>query len=417
MHRRTLLHRLLAGSALPFIAFQTANASPEPPPPGDRDRRYWVDMLTRMARPVLEHQAAGTLRANMPVEFGPGGNRRDRQHYTYLEAVGRLLAGMAPWLEADGGSSAEQARRRQFQDLARQAISEGVAPSSPDYLNFSRHGAQPLVDAAFLAHAFLRAPGQLWHALPAQTQQRVVRELLSSRQIQPYYNNWLLFSATIEAFLLSIGEAWDPMRVDYAVRKHQEWYLGDGLYGDGPQFHGDYYNSFVIHPMLLDVLKALQAHDQRGGQGFDQALLRAKRYAAIQERLISPEGTLPVIGRSITYRFGALQLLGQMALWDSLPEEVSPAQVRAAMTAVLRKLMEAPGTFDENGWLQLGFCGHQPKLGESYISTGSLYLCATGFLPLGLPTEHAFWQEEAQPWTSQQVYAGQNLPRDHALYE
>ena len=46
------------------------------------------------------------------------------------------------------------------------------------------------------------------------------------------------------------------MRVDYALRQHEQWYKGDGAYGDGPAFHWDYYNSFVIHPMLLDVLDA-----------------------------------------------------------------------------------------------------------------------------------------------------------------
>jgi hypothetical protein len=42
----------------------------------------------------------------------------------------------------------------------------------------------------------------------------------------------------------------------------------------------------------------------------------------------------------------------------------------------MRRLMDAPGAFDQDGWLQIGFCSRQLHLGESYISTGSLYLCA-----------------------------------------
>src|SRR6185437_789407 len=110
-------------------------------------------------------------------------------------------------------------------------------------------------------------------------------------------------------------------------------------------------------------------------------LARAKRYAAIQERLIAPDGSFPAIGRSITYRCGAFHLLAQMALNGELPDGVSGAQVRSAMTAAMRRIMDAPGTFDANGWLQIGFCGHQPHLGETYISTGSLYLCAVALLP------------------------------------
>ena len=175
------------------------------------------------------------------------------------------------------------------------------------------------------------------------------------------------------------------MRVDYALRQHEQWYKGDGVYGDGPAFHWDYYNSFVIQPMLLDVLDVVPGRDAgvEGARGRVEP--RARRYAAILERLIAPDGTFPPIGRSIAYRFGAFQLLAQMALRKALPEECRRRRCAARSTAIIRRSIEAPGTFDANGWLQIGFCGHQPGVGETYISTGSLYLCAVGLLPLGLP--------------------------------
>jgi hypothetical protein len=30
------------------------------------------------------------------------------------------------------------------------------------------------------------------------------------------------------------------------LRQHEQWYRGDGIYGDGPEFDWDYYNSFVM---------------------------------------------------------------------------------------------------------------------------------------------------------------------------
>ena len=78
----------------------------------------------------------------------------------------------------------------------------------------------------------------------------------STRPIAPHFNNWLLFSAMVEAGLKALGANWDRARVDYALRQHEQWYKGDGAYGDGPELHWDYYNSFVIHPMLVDVLGA-----------------------------------------------------------------------------------------------------------------------------------------------------------------
>ena len=215
--------------------------------------------------------------------------------------------------------------------------------------------------------------------------------------------------------LFRSGEPWDEARVDNAIREHQQWYLGDGVYGDGPRFHWDYYNSFVIQPMLLDVLRNIGAHSPRWRNLEADALQRAERYAAIQERLISPEGTFPAVGRSITYRTGAMQLLAQVALFGSLAAPLTGPRVRTALTAVMRRLLEAPGTFDEHGWLTIGFCGYQPHLGEDYISTGSLYLCSAVLLPLGLPQADAFWQGPAEDWTSRRLWRGEDAPADHAI--
>jgi hypothetical protein len=347
----------------------------------------------------------------MPVE-APHGNVEDRRQYTHLEALGRLLAGLSFWIES--GDSAESNSRGRYADLSRRAIAAAVDPSSPDYMNFNK-GSQPVVDAAFLALALLRAPTELWQKLPAQTKQQLLAALRSTRVIRPGFSNWLLFSATIEAFFSFAGEPWDAMRVDYAVRQIDEWYKGDGVYGDGPQFHWDYYNSYVIHPMLLAVLETVSKSSKAWDEFHPEALVRARRYAAIQERLIGPEGSFPPIGRSLGYRFGAFHLLALMAFRRQLPEGITPAQVRSALTAVIRKMIEAPGTFDAAGWLTVGFCGHQPSIAEPYISTGSLYLCSTAFLPLGLSNADPFWSEPSQAWTAQKAWTGENVPADHAL--
>ncbi|HEV8254095.1 MAG TPA: DUF2264 domain-containing protein [Vicinamibacteria bacterium] len=370
-------------------------------------------MARRLADPVLTNLANGTLKARMPVEEAAGAGRRAVSH---LEAFGRLLAGMAPWLELPADETAEGRLRAQYAELARRALARAVDPAAEDFLNFTQE-RQPLVDAAFLAQGLLRAPRALRAALDRATRERLVRALESTRAIQPGFNNWLMFAATVEAGLASLGASWDRLRVDYALRQHEQWYKGDGAYGDGPAFHWDYYNSFVIHPMLADVLAALGDESEAWKAMRPRVLARARRYAAVLERLISPEGAFPPMGRSLAYRFGAFHLLAQSALRRELPEEVSPAQVRGALTAVIRRSIEAPGTFDEAGWLRIGFCGRQPGAGERYISTGSLYLCAVGLLPLGLPASDPFWADPPQPWTAQRAWSGQAFPIDHALTE
>ena len=377
------------------------------------DRDYWIATLTHIADPVLEALSQRKLRVVMPVK-APHGNADERRQFTYLEALARLLVGMSPWLECTDTATREEGPREHYSDLARQSIAAAVDPSSPDYMNFSK-GSQPLVDAAFLALAILQAPRELWEKLDRETKPKLVEALRSSRVILPALNNWLLFSATIEAFLFHIGEEWDRMRVDYAIRQVDEWYKGDGVYGEGPEFHWDYYNSFVIQPMLLTVVETVSRRSTQWESFHPAILARAKRYAAIQERLIGPDGSYPAIGRSITYRCGAFHLLAAMALRRELPAGIAPAQARAALTAVMRRTMEAPGTFDERGWLNVGLCGHQPSLGEAYISTGSLYLCSACFLPLGLPSADPFWSKPAQLWTSRRIWSGQSVPADHAM--
>ena len=377
------------------------------------DRDVWIGVMRKLADPVLNNLANGTLKARMPVEQAAGA---DRTPVSHLEALGRLVAGIAPWIELPADSSSEGQLRAKYADLSRRAIGRAVDPASPDFMNFTK-GGQPLVDAAFLAQGLLRAPTALRESLDPATTKHLIAALESTRVIAPGFNNWLLFSATVEAGLAKLGAWWDRVRVDYALRQHEQWYKGDGAYGDGPTFHWDYYNSFVIQPMLLDVLDVVRGESAVWKEMAGRVEARAKRYAAVQERLIAPDGSFPPIGRSIAYRFGALQSLSQMALRRALPDGVSPAQVRGALTAVIRRSADAPETFDANGWLQIGFCGHQPGVGETYISTGSLYLCAVGLLPLGLPASDPFWADPAQPWTSVLAWNGKPFPIDRALKE
>ena len=376
-------------------------------------RVYWLGILERLAEPVLSNLARQTLKKNMPVECLVE-SAEDRRKFSHLEAFGRLMAGISPWLEHAPKSLEENRLRQRYADLARQSLDAATDPKSRDFMNFTQ-GRQPLVDAAFLAHAILRARTEFWKKLDPKIQTNTIAALKATRVIKPGLNNWLLFSATIEAALYSIGEKWNPESVDYALRQHKQWYKGDGVYGDGPEFHWDYYNSFVIQPMLLDVLKTVCKTAPEYKDMLQKVIVRARRYAEVQERMISPGGEFPPIGRSLAYRCGAFQLLAQAALTRDLPKSIVPSQVRCALSSVIHRTMDAPGTFDSDGWLKIGLCGHQPDLGERYISTGSLYLCAAVLLPLGLPSTDPFWSDKPADWTSKKIWSGQNVNADHAL--
>ena len=377
------------------------------------DRASWVAMLDRICRPLFEALKERRLKAVMPVEAAAG-KELGRRKTTYLEALGRALAGMAPWLEHGPTTGAEGDLRARYCEMARAAIAAGVDKASPDYMDFGGD-RQTIVDTAFLSLAMLRAPRELRGKLPSGVRAQLADAMRATRgQLAPF-NNWLLFVAMIEAGLCALGEAWDRSRVDYALRELSGWYAGDGTYGDGPHFHQDYYNSFVIQPFLLALMDAVSKQDAAWDAMAGAIRERATRYAAIQERMIAPDGTYPIVGRSIAYRCGAFHLLADAALRQALPKEVSPEQVRGALTAVMRRTLTPAGTFDDGGWLRIGLAGHQPSLGEDYISTGSLYLCTTAFLPLGLPAADRFWSGAAAAWSSVKVWGGADVKSDHAI--
>lgn len=381
-------------------------------PTGTEDRQVWVNTLVKIADPVLSNLANNTLRTNMPQESL---DQKRVHKYSHLEAVGRTLCGIAPWLELGADETEEGKLRSKYIQMTLKGLANAVNPASPDYLDFGTP-SQPLVDAAFLAQGLLRAPKQIWSKLDKQTQERMVVELKRSRGIKPGQNNWLLFASMVEAALLEFTGECDLDRLTYGVfRFRDHWYKGDGVYGDGPNYHADYYNSFVIHPMLTDVLTIMQKHGLAGSDFLSTQLKRHSRYAEQLERMISPEGTYPAVGRSITYRVGAFHALSHVALLHKLPNTITPAQVRCGLTAVIARQFTAPKTFDENGWLRIGFAGSQINMSETYINTGSVYLCTFGFLALGLPPTDPFWSDPFTSWTGLKAWNGEDVKADHAI--
>lgn len=381
------------------------------------DRELWVDALYRMAAPVLRNMSEGKLQASMQVELSPSWDGRDRR-VTYMECFGRLMTGLAPWLSLPDDETEEGRMRKQLRQWALKSYAQAVDPDSPDYLLWRKEG-QPLVDAAFLAESLLRGYDALWVPLDSVTKRRYIDEFTRLRRVDPPYTNWLLFSSTVECFLRKAGAPSDTYRIVSALRKMEEWYVGDGWYSDGPAFAFDYYNSFVLHPMYVECLEVFTD----GGKhkiwnapacDFARARKRMQRYGIILERLVSPEGTFPVFGRSITYRTGVLQPLALLAWRGWLPQELPQGQVRAAMTAVIRHMFVGNHNFNENGFLVLGFNGRQPGISDSYTNNGSLYLASLAFLPLGLPADHPFWTDKPQSWTSKKAWEGEDFPKDHA---
>lgn len=402
--------RLLSITLLSVFFLASVSAKKKTPVPAS-DRQQWVELCYRIAAPVLENMSKGELQKNMQLELSPTWDGRDKR-VAYMETFGRLMAGISPWLALPDDDTEEGKMRKQIREWALLSYKNAVNPDSPDFLLWETSSTQRLVDAAYLAESFLRAPEATWQQLDETTKKRYIERFQRLKVVRPAYNNWLLFRGLIEAFLMSVGEEADQYALTVAANKINEWYLSDGWYSDGPEFSLDYYNAYVIHPMYIEMLEVLNKHNFWTPISTGLAVKRMQRFNIFMERLISPEGTYPAFGRSVVYRMGAFQTLAMAAWKYGLPEGLSNGQVRSALTAVMNNMFKIEGNFNEGGFLQLGFAGHQPELSNYYTNNGSLYMTSLVFMPLGLPADHPFWSDAAQPWTSQKAWSGKPFPID-----
>ena len=375
------------------------------------DRIFWVETLQKIALPVLMNVKKDSLRKNMVLES----KSVEASKFAYLSAFARVFNGIAPWLELGPTESEEGRLRAKYINLTIEAISVAVNPKRNDYMFYSEP-KQSLVDMAFFAQGLLRAKNQIWLNLPIDVQAKIIAELKNARLIAPYENHWILYTSLIEATLLEFTGECDKERLIYAIHKFRDqWYLGDGIYKDGDDFASNYYNSLIIHPLLNDILIVMRKYGLSDGEFLDVQLMRSSRLSSQLERIISPEGNYPIIGKSIAFRTGIFHTLAQVSLLKVLPRNIEPAQVRSALTQVLRNLFEGNQNFIKENWLTLGLNGHQADLAETDINTGSLYLCCAVFLPLGLDPNDSFWTNDFEEWTSLKAWKGYAVDSDQSI--
>ena len=374
------------------------------------DRIFWVSTLQKIAYPVLNNLANGSLKKRMPIQS----NNPENNKFVYLEAFARIFNGISSWLELGPGSSEEGQLRTKYINMTLKAIRNAVNPNSNDHI-FIIEPKQSLVEVALFAQGLLRAKNQIWLNLPMDVQAKIAEELKKTRVIAPYENHWLLYTAMIEAALLEFTGECDKERLSYGIHKFRdEYYLGDAIYSDGDSFESNYFNSMFIHPMLNDILRVMRKYGLSDGEFLDIQLMRSSRLSAQLERIISPEGTYPIVGNAISYRCGVFHLLSQAALLKLLPKNINPAQVRSALTKVLMRQFAGEQNFN-SGWLVIGLNGPQSSISEKNITNGNIYLCCSIFLALGLDRDDEFWRAPDAEWSSVKAWNGGQAQADQSI--
>lgn len=379
----------------------------------DITRKDWIETLLKITLPILEKSATEKLKKGMPK----GKFFKEDQ---YLEALGRIICGIAPWIECkESESDYEKERKQHVLNLLIKTFENITRTDSPDYICFTQ-SPQSLVDTAYLVQGFIRSPF-LWQSLKKTTQEKLISEIAKTRCFNPCDNNWLLFASMIEAFFLKYTSVpIEKRRLEKGPDYFSSFfYIGDGMYGDGITFSMDYYNSFVIHPMMLDILEVCREKYKsvKYIKMYDMAAVRFKRFVEIQERTVSPIGTYPIYGRTQICRLGSFQALSYSIYKNLIPESLSKSQIKGALCSLLSAFTNNDKNYSDDYILAIGINGNQTTIAESYVSYGSAYHICNFFLCLGISPEEEYWREDVSEWTSLRVFNGNEIPSDHALHD
>ena len=261
---------------------------------------------------------------------------------------------------------------------------------------------QPIVEAANLAFGLAVSRPQVWDRLDDKLRDQTAEWLTHHAVKHGSDNNWLLFTAVIEAFVTSAGYEVPGGHAQADVELFESWYLGDGWFNDGPispaTGHGnrvDHYNSWVIHPFLWQWYQL----SEQPAEGRERYLRRLGEFADSYALLFAPDGSPLHQGRSLTYRQAVLGGLWTAAL-AGVGSETAGATRRLASGVLRRFALESGVGMDgppSRGWSAAEFL----PMCQVYSGPGSPYFAGMGFLGLAASADHPLWTEPEQPQPSE----------------
>lgn len=372
------------------------------------NRIIWFNKLNSIVEPVIDGFVNKTIKETFPIHFSPlyKENKEVNKELIFIELYSRTLLSISILFQNENFI-----KEYNYDNLYKKTIIT-IKNNFNGYLNFYHKSGQLLVEMSFICLSFIRSP-YLWNLLDL-TLKKVILEIVNeTSKYEPHNNNWILFSCILDIFLYKNKKILKLDRCYNYINKFESFYIGDGWYKDGLIFHMDYYNSFIILPFLLDIYHELSDIDKRFLKNYNNTVIKIQRHCEFLERLISPEGTFPLFGRSITYKTAIFHALVYSSYLSILPNSISYGQVRNALTVVIERMFN--NCVDKNNYLLFGFNSFQPEITDEYTNSGSIYFCLLIFIPLGLSNEHLFWKNELKDWTQKKIWNKVSINKDTSL--
>ena len=316
-----------------------------------------------------------------------------RSAQVYPEKTARIEAFMRPLWALGPYYAGRCEKDMDFARIYQEGFKNGANPFSPAYWGEITANDQIMVEMAALGLALMVAPNVFFEPLAKKDKENLAAWLYTINDHEIMTNNWVMFSVMVNMGLKNVGMPYREDKIEWALERMEDCYLGSGYFDDGIGGNIDYYNAFAIH--FYSLIYAKHIENIYPDRAF-KIKERAKEFAKDFIYWFDKEGRGVAFGRSLTYRFA------QVAFWSALVyADASPfslGQVKGIINRNLKFWMSKP-IFDEAGVLTVGYGYPNLFMSEYYNASGSPYWSMKAFLLLALPEDHPFFEavEEELP--------------------
>jgi hypothetical protein len=277
--------------------------------------------------------------------------------------------------------------------LMQRALLEGTNPSNRHtYWGDIGHMDQRIVESADIAVALWMSRERVFYKMTPGEQEQIMTWLAQVDGKGTYTDNWILFTAMVQAVRLYLGFPSPIADLDNRLMQIDEFYRGDGWYVDGPTNEFELYNAWMFgwHYLLWTWIDGGRRPDRR-----EQVLARGRSFIDGFLHFFGSNGSYPAWGRSVVYRFAAVAPFSLGYFLNIAPDD--PGLLRRVSSGCIRYFYEH-GLFDpEAHYVRQGYHGDFPAAGEAYISPGSPYWCCHGLFALTFDRDDPFWTAVESP--------------------
>lgn len=348
-------------------------------------RDHWVAQLAGL---TLAFATAAEVSGSPARPRLPGAPADDR--ICGLEGFARMSVAWGSWLGLSANPTVLQGRGRRVDvaELMVRGLLDGSDPGGPWWWGEIGDRDQRIVEAAEIATGLWLGRDRLVSALGRDGLNRLLDWLGQVEGRGVYPDNWILFPSFVATIQRGLGRHVPDASIDRGLDEMIARYRGDGWYADGPGHAFDQYTGWAIHWHLL--LWARVDGDRRSRL---RALIerRARTYLRGILPQFAADGSRPLYGRSLGYRFAAVApfALAELLALGAVP----PGLARRISSGTIARHLEDGAVDPATGWFRRGVGGERPEVCERYMSAGASAWAAHALVALGLGETASFWTE------------------------